>query len=232
MGWHHRKPPGIIDEPGIGKRPGGALYLEKITKISSFARACSEDGVPLIWLQDISGFDIGEQAEAQGLLGYGSSLIYANSTPRNPVFTVLLRRPPGAGFYAMSGMPLRTHRAVEYSDFTASCDGRSNPGDSYIQLKVERRLRDCHRRSRAASRDRRGMARAESRIQSDMDPVRAAASMDTDEVVCFDELRAWCLTEAARGRAQVTVGRRTHESGPCMTYAVLAVWSQEHPPLP
>ena len=44
-----------------------------------------------------------------------------------------------------------------------------------------------------------GMARAESRIQSDMDPVRAAASMDTDEVVCFDELRAWlcCLTEAA-----------------------------------
>ena len=85
---------GIIDEPGIGKRPGGALYREGITKISSFARACSEDGVPLIWLQDISGFDIGEQAEAQGLLGYGSSLIYANSTPRNPVFTVLLRRPP------------------------------------------------------------------------------------------------------------------------------------------
>ena len=96
---------GLVDEPGIGKRAGGALYREGIAKISAFARACDADGIPLVWLQDISGFDIGVEAERQGLLGFGSNLIYANSTPTNPVFTVLLRKASGAGFYAMAGMP-------------------------------------------------------------------------------------------------------------------------------
>src|SRR5690606_10060935 len=96
---------GLVDEPGHGRRPGGALYREGIAKISTFARTCSDDGVPLVWLQDISGFDIGVEAERQGLLGYGSNLIYANATPRVPVFTILLRKASGAGYYAMHGMP-------------------------------------------------------------------------------------------------------------------------------
>jgi 3-methylcrotonyl-CoA carboxylase beta subunit len=58
-----------------------------------------------IWLQDISGFDIGAEAERQGLLAYGSSLIYTNSTNTVPMFTVLLRKASGAGYYAMAGLP-------------------------------------------------------------------------------------------------------------------------------
>ncbi|HHO53326.1 MAG TPA: propionyl-CoA carboxylase, partial [Deltaproteobacteria bacterium] len=75
---------GIIEEPGVGRRAGGVLYREGIAKISAFSRVCSEDGLPLVWLQDISGFDIGIEAERLGLLGYGSNLIYANSTQRAP----------------------------------------------------------------------------------------------------------------------------------------------------
>src|SRR5439155_8297728 len=65
----------------------------------------SDDGLPLIWLHDISAFDIGREAEAHGLLAYGSSLIYTNSTNSTPMFTVLLRKASGAGYYAMSGLP-------------------------------------------------------------------------------------------------------------------------------
>ena len=69
-------------QPGQ-KRPGGILYREGVSKISIFSRACNDDGIPLIWLQDISGFDIGTEAEKQGLLGYGSSLITPTlPTPR------------------------------------------------------------------------------------------------------------------------------------------------------
>ena len=46
-----------------------------IAKISQFSRCCNDDGIPIVWLHDISGFDIGPEAEKQGLLGYGSSLI-------------------------------------------------------------------------------------------------------------------------------------------------------------
>ncbi|HVP56875.1 MAG TPA: carboxyl transferase domain-containing protein, partial [bacterium] len=84
------------------KRPGGILYREGIAKISQFSRACNDDGVPIVWLQDISGFDIGAEAEKEGLLGYGSSLIYTNSTNSVPMITVLLRKSSGAGYYAMA----------------------------------------------------------------------------------------------------------------------------------
>jgi 3-methylcrotonyl-CoA carboxylase beta subunit len=76
-----------------------------IAKISAFSRACDSDGIPIVWLQDISGFDIGVEAERQGLLAYGSSLIYTNSTNTVPMFTVLLRKASGAGYYAMAGLP-------------------------------------------------------------------------------------------------------------------------------
>src|SRR5690606_15564416 len=87
------------------KRPAAILYRAGIAKIAAFSRACNADGIPLIWLQDISGFDIGLEAERQGLLAYGSSLIYTNSTNDVPMFTVLLRKASGAGYYAMSGLP-------------------------------------------------------------------------------------------------------------------------------
>ena len=87
------------------QRAGGILYREGVMKLSRFARALNDDGVPMVWLQDVSGFDVGLEAEKQGLLGYGSSLIYANSTNETPMMTVLLRKASGAGYYAMAGMP-------------------------------------------------------------------------------------------------------------------------------
>jgi 3-methylcrotonyl-CoA carboxylase beta subunit len=92
------------DRPGH-QRPAGILYRGGIAKVSAFSRACNDDGIPLLWLHDISGFDIGAEAEAQGLLAYGSSLIYTNSTNQVPMFSVLLRKASGAGYYAMAGMP-------------------------------------------------------------------------------------------------------------------------------
>jgi len=101
--------PELTDHPVLRgeKRPGGILYRDGIAKISQFSRCCNDDGIPIVWLQDISGFDIGVEAERLGLLGYGSSLIYTNSTNTTPMFTVLLRKASGAGYYAMAGLPYR-----------------------------------------------------------------------------------------------------------------------------
>src|SRR5262249_1390234 len=57
---------GDPERPGA-QRPGGILYRGGIAKISAFSRACNDDGLPLYWLHDISGFDIGVEAEAHGL---------------------------------------------------------------------------------------------------------------------------------------------------------------------
>jgi len=190
---------GIIDEPGHGKRPGGVLYREGIAKISAFARACDADGIPLVWLQDISGFDIGVQAERLGLLGYGSNLIYTNSTPTNPVFTVLLRKASGAGYYAMSGMPYEP--IVQLSTpitRLAVMEGRTLAIAAFnSKLDDDFEIETDDPAERAAIEQ--GMATTAARIETDMDPVAAAARMDTDEVVPLSRLRSWLevLVEAA-----------------------------------
>ena len=89
---------GDPEHPGR-QRPAAILYRGGIAKVSAFSRACNDDGIPIVWLQDISGFDIGAEAEAQGLLAYGSNLIYTNSTNTVPMFTVLLRKASGCLLY-------------------------------------------------------------------------------------------------------------------------------------
>jgi len=181
---------GLVDDPNSGgKRPAGILYKQGIAKLSAFSRACNDDGIPLLWLQDISGFDIGPQAERHGLLGYGSSLIYANSTNTAPMATVLLRKASGAGYYAMAGLPydpvlqLSTPvtRLAVMEGRTLSIGAFNTKLDDDFEIVAETE----EERAKIAA----GMKAVEGRIESDMNPIAAARQMDTDEIVLVGELR-------------------------------------------
>jgi acetyl-CoA carboxylase carboxyltransferase component len=179
---------------GRGARPGGILYREGIAKLAAFSRACNDDGIPLIWLQDISGFDIGAEAEAHGLLGYGSSLIYTNSTNTTPMFTVLLRKASGAGYYAMNGLPYDpiVQLSTSYARLSVM-EGRTLAIAAYntkLDDDFQITATDPAERARIET----GMRETEARIEADMDPFVAARQMDTDEIVGLAELRPWLAT--------------------------------------
>ena len=182
----------LTRHPRTGEpRAGGILYREGIAKLAQFSRACEADGIPMVWLQDIAGFDIGAEAEAQGLLGYGSSLIYTNSTNRTPMITVLLRKASGAGYYAMAGHPydpvLQLSTPITRQ---AVMEGRTLAIASFnTKLDDDFEIATKDPVERAAIEQ--GMAQTAARIEADMDPIASAARMDTDEVVPLDELRAW-----------------------------------------
>ncbi len=187
---------GLVDDPEHPgkKRPAGILYRAGIAKIAAFSRACDQDGIPLIWLQDISGFDIGKEAEAQGLLAYGSSLIYTNSTNTTPMFTVLLRKASGAGYYAMAGLP---YDPIVQLSTTLSrlsvMEGRTLAIAAYntkLDDDFEIATDDPAEKQKIAE----GMREVEERIERDMDPFVAASQMDTDEIVELRELRGWLET--------------------------------------
>jgi len=175
-------------------RPGGILYREGIAKISQFSRACNSDGIPILWLQDISGFDIGLEAEKHGLLGFGSNLLYTNSTNSTPMITVLLRKASGAGYYAMTGLPYEpfvqlstplTRLAVMEGRTLAIGTFRTRLDDNF-QIMAQ----DPEERAQVEA----GMKAVEGRIEADMDPYKAARQMDTDEIVATDELRDYLAT--------------------------------------
>jgi 3-methylcrotonyl-CoA carboxylase beta subunit len=184
---------GLVDDPDQrdAKRPAAILYRDGIAKVAAFSRACNDDGIPLVWLQDISGFDIGVEAERQGLLGYGSSLIYTNSTNTVPMFTVLLRKASGAGYYAMAGLPYEpvvqlstpaTRQSVMEGRTLAIATYNTKLDDDF-EIAVE----DAQERAEIEA----GMREVETRIEGDMDPYKSASQMDTDEIVALDELRPW-----------------------------------------
>lgn len=201
---------GLIDDPDgrDGQKPAGILYREGIAKVAAFSRACDADGIPIVWLQDISGFDIGVEAERQGLLGYGSSLIYTNSTNSVPMFTVLLRKASGAGYYAMAGLPYEpvvqlstplTRQSVMEGRTLAIAAFNTKLDDDFEILTEDPE-------ERAAIEQ--GMRDTEARIEGDMDPYRSASQMDTDEIVQMNELRGW-LETFAEAAHQSSGTRRT-----------------------
>ncbi len=196
---------GLVDDPDTGgKRPSGILYKQGIAKLAAFSRACNADGIPIVWLQDISGFDIGPQAERHGLLGYGSSLIFTNSTNDVPMATILLRKASGAGYYAMSGLPydptvqLSTPvtRLSVMEGRTLAIGAFNTKLDDEFNIVAD----TPEERAKIAA----GMKAVEERIEADMDPMASARQMDTDEVVLVSELRgrlvAWTeMTYQAMG---------------------------------
>ena len=201
---------GLVDDPEHhgAKKPAGILYKEGIAKIAAFSRACEADGIPLVWLQDVSGFDIGVEAERLGLLGYGSSLIYTNSTNRVPMFTVLLRKASGAGYYAMAGLPYDPVVQLSTPITRLSVmEGRTLAIATYktkLDDEFEIATDDPDERAEIES----GMQKVEARIEGDMDPYKAASQMDTDEIVELGELRAW-MEALAEMSYQSPQGRRT-----------------------
>jgi acetyl-CoA carboxylase carboxyltransferase component len=144
-----------------------------------------------VWLQDISGFDIGAEAERQGLLAYGSNLIYTNSLNTVPMFTVLLRKASGAGYYAMAGLPYDP--VVQLSTPIARLsvmEGRTLAIATF-NSKLDDQFAVATRDESERERIEKGMREVEERIERDMDPFVSARQGDTDEILAFEELREY-----------------------------------------
>ena len=89
-------PVGIIANNGI-------LFSESALKATHFIELCSQRGIPLVFLQNISGFMVGKQAEAGGIAKDGAKMVSAVACARVPKFTVVIGDSFGAGNYSMCG---------------------------------------------------------------------------------------------------------------------------------
>ncbi len=81
----------------------GVLFSESALKGAHFIELCCQRGVPLVFLQNITGFMVGKKAEQGGIARDGAKMVQAVSTARVPKFTLLIGASHGAGNYAMCG---------------------------------------------------------------------------------------------------------------------------------
>ena len=89
-------PVGIVANNGI-------LFSESALKGAHFIELCSQRGIPLIFLQNITGFMVGKQAEHGGIAKNGAKMVTAVACARVPKFTVIIGGSFGAGNYGMCG---------------------------------------------------------------------------------------------------------------------------------
>ncbi len=93
----------IKGRPGEKPRFGGILYAESAEKVAYFIERCDRERIPLLFVQDVSGFMVGPEAEHEGIIRAGARFVEAMATARVPKIVLTVNHASGAGYYAMAG---------------------------------------------------------------------------------------------------------------------------------
>ncbi len=95
---------GMFRSPAGGPpRFGGIIYTESAEKVAYFIDTCNRHQLPLLFVQDVSGFMVGPQAEHSGIIRAGARFVEAMATATVPKIVVTINHASGAGYYAMAG---------------------------------------------------------------------------------------------------------------------------------
>ncbi len=93
----------IKGRPDEKPRFGGIIYAESAEKVAFFIERCDRQGIPLLFVQDVSGFMVGPEAEHEGIIRAGAHFVEAMATARVPKIVLTVNHASGAGYYAMAG---------------------------------------------------------------------------------------------------------------------------------
>lgn len=93
----------IKGPPGEKPRFGGIIYPESAEKVAYYIDRCDRQGIPLLFVQDVSGFMVGPEAEQAGIIRAGARWVEAMATARVPKIVLTVNHASGAGYYAMAG---------------------------------------------------------------------------------------------------------------------------------
>jgi acetyl-CoA carboxylase carboxyltransferase component len=84
-------------------RIGGIIYTETARKVAYFVELAERQGTPIVYVQDVSGFMVGLQAESEGIIRAGAEMVETMSCASVPRIVLTVNHASGAGYYAMAG---------------------------------------------------------------------------------------------------------------------------------
>lgn len=95
---------GMLKDPHGGPpKFGGIIYADSADKVAFFIETLSRHGTPILFVQDVSGFMVGSQAEHSGIIRAGARFVEAMATAGVPKIVLTVNHASGAGYYAMAG---------------------------------------------------------------------------------------------------------------------------------
>ncbi|MCC6689966.1 MAG: acyl-CoA carboxylase subunit beta, partial [Bacteroidia bacterium] len=115
---------------------GGVIYSDSADKAARFIMNCNQKKIPLVFLQDVTGFMVGSRSEQGGIIKDGAKLVNAMSNSVVPKFTVIIGNSYGAGNYAMCGKAYDPRLIVAWPTAQIAVMGGAQAAKTLLQIQV------------------------------------------------------------------------------------------------
>ncbi|MFT4603117.1 MAG: 3-methylcrotonyl-CoA carboxylase beta subunit, partial [Arenicella sp.] len=115
---------------------GGVIYTDSADKAARFIMVCNQKNIPLVFLQDVSGFMVGSKSEHAGIIKDGAKMVNAMANSVVPKFTVILGNSYGAGNYAMCGKAYDPRLIVSWPTAELAVMSGASAAKTLTQIEV------------------------------------------------------------------------------------------------
>ena len=115
---------------------GGVIYSDSADKAARFILNCNQRGIPLVFLQDVTGFMVGTRAEQGGIIKDGAKLVNAVANSVVPKFTIIMGNSYGAGNYAMCGKAYDPRFIYAWPTAQIAVMGGAQAANTLLTIKV------------------------------------------------------------------------------------------------
>jgi len=156
---------------------GGVLYNDSSDKAARFILNCNQKKIPLVFLQDVTGFMVGSRSEHAGIIKDGAKLVNAVANSVVPKITIIVGNSYGAGNYAMCGKAYNPRFIYAWPSAKIAVMGGEQAAKTLLQIQK------AGDRSKGSEEDQQLLEKIKLRYEKQTTPYYAAARLWVDEII-------------------------------------------------
>ena len=168
---------------------GGVIYSDSADKATRFIANCNQKKIPLLFLQDVTGFMVGSKSEHGGIIKDGAKMVNAVSNSVVPKFTIIIGNSYGAGNYAMCGKAYDPRLIASWP--SAELAVMSGNSAAKVLLQIEKASLKKTGEKITSEKEDELFEKIKSRYDHQISPYYAAARIWTDAVINPLDTRTW-----------------------------------------
>jgi acetyl-CoA carboxylase carboxyltransferase component len=170
-------------------RFGGVIYSDSADKATRFIANCNQKKIPLVFLQDVTGFMVGSKSEHGGIIKDGAKMVNAVSNSVVPKFTIVIGNSYGAGNYAMCGKAYDPRLIVAWP--SAALAVMSGNSAAKVLLQIEKATLKKQGKTITKEKETELFDKIKANYDHQISPYYAAAHLWTDAIIDPLETRKW-----------------------------------------
>ena len=168
---------------------GGVIYSDSADKATRFIANCNQRKIPLVFLQDVTGFMVGSDAEHGGIIKDGAKMVNAVSNSIVPKFTIVVGNSYGAGNYAMCGKAFDPRFIVSWPTAKIAVMGGEQAGNVLLQIQKSAAKKKGEKVE--TKKEEQLLNEIKEKYDAQTTPTYAAARMWIDAVIDPTNTRKW-----------------------------------------